>query len=296
MIVSGEKDIIFPSNHLSYKTNRKTMEELTGYLNQITEIVVASIPALAQAIAVLIIGFWVIKRIVTFVQKALDKANFSADISPFLVSILSVALKVMLLFSVAGIVGIDTASFVAVLAAAGFAVGLALQGSLSNFAAGVIILIFRPYKVGDWVEVHDKFGKVEEIQIFNTLIITPGRKTLIIPNGQIIGNIVTNFSAKGNTRIEMKVTMPYEESYPKVRDIILQELKGIPGVLEDPAPEVGILEYESHNIVLAVRPYVNPDDYWGVSFEAYQRIKAAYNRNNIKVAYSEGVELGPIGE
>ena len=272
------------------------MGELSGYLNQLTEIIVASIPKLAQAIAVLIIGFWIIKRLVNFVQKALSKANFSADIAPFLVSILSVALKVMLLFSVAGIIGIDTASFVAVLAAAGFAVGLALQGSLGNFAAGVIILVFRPYKIGDWVEVHDKFGKVEEIQIFNTLIVTPGRKTLIIPNGQIIDNIVTNFSAKGNTRIEMKVTMPYEESYPKVREIILQELKEIPGVLVDPAPEVGILEYESHNIVLAVRPYVNPDDYWDVSFEGYKRIKAAFHRNNIKVAYSEGVELGPIGD
>lgn len=272
------------------------MGDLTQYINQLTEIIVASLPKLAQALAVLVIGFWIIKRIVNIVKKSLEKANFSADITPFLISMLSVAMKVMLLFSAAGIVGIDTASFIAVLAAAGFAVGLALQGSLSNFAAGVIILVFRPYRVGDWVEVHEKFGKVEEIQIFNTIIATPGHKTLIIPNGQIIDNIVTNFSTKGSTRIELTVTMPYEESFPKVRDIILGELKDLPGVLSDPAPEVGILEYDSHNVILAVRPYVNPDDYWEVSFEAYKRVKAAFNRNNVKVAYSEGVELGPIGD
>ena len=184
----------------------------------------------------------------------------------------------------------------AVLAAAGFAVGLALQGSLSNFAAGIIILLFRPYKVEDWIEVEGKFGQVEEIQIFNTIMVTPGRKTLIIPNGQIVDNIVTNFSRKGYIRIELNVTMPYNESFPRVRAVIQKELSAIAKVLKDPVPEVGIEAYDSHNLLLAVRPYVIPDDYWEVTFEAYERIKAAFNREGIKVAYSEGVELGPIGE
>ena len=270
-------------------------EELNSFWDTFQNLVFTYAPSVLKAVAVLVIGFWVIKRLVALVRRSLEAANFSADLRPFILSILDIGLKVLLIFSVAGIVGIETASFVAVLAAAGFAVGLALQGSLGNFAAGVVILVFRPYKVGDWVEVHEKFGKVEEIQIFNTIIVTPGRKTLIIPNGQVIDNIVTNFSAKGYIRMELEVTMPYAESFPKVRDIILKELSSMDNVLKDPEPEVGILEYDSHSITLGVRPYAYPDDYWEVSFEAYEKIKAAFNKNNIKVAYSEGVEMGVIG-
>ncbi len=271
------------------------MEEASLYIDTITNMVIEFAPKVLMAIAALWGGFWVIRRISNMIRIALERANFSADITPFLVSIVSAGLKIMLVLAVAGIVGIETTSFVAVLAAAGFAVGMALQGSLGNFAAGIIILIFRPYKIGDWIEVDGKFGKVEEIQIFSTFMATPGRKKLIIPNGKVVDNIVTNFSSKGNTRIEMEVTMPYAESFPRVKSIILEELKQIPKVLTDPEPEVGILTFDSHNIILAVRPYVLPDDYWEVTFEANQRIKAAFNHHDIKVAYSEGVEMGSIG-
>ena len=272
------------------------MEEITGYGRKVIQMAIEYAPNLLLAIAVIVVGFWIIRRISRFLDAALDRANFSKDIRPFLVSILDIALKIMLLFSVAGIVGIETASFVAVLAAAGFAIGLALQGSLGNFAAGIIVLIFKPYKVDDWIDVQDKFGKVESIQIFNTIIITPGQKTLIIPNGQVVESIVTNYSKKGFIRMELSVTMPYAESYPKVKDIILEQLKSIPKVLQEPAPELGIETYDSHNIILAVRPYVKPDDYWEVTFEAYEKIKHAFYDHNIKVAYSEGVEMGNIGE
>ena len=136
---------------------------------------------------------------------------------------------------------------------------------------------------------------MDEIKIFNTIIITPGQKTRIIPNSKITEGMVTNFSKRGFLRIELAVSMPYDESYPKVRDIILNELKAIPKVLTTPTPEVGIETYDSHNIILAVRPYVEPDDFWEVTFEAYARIKAAFHSNNVRVAYSEGVEMGQIG-
>lgn len=271
-------------------------EDLTSYWDTFMGLIFEYAPSVLKAIAVLVIGFWIIKRVVGLARTTMETANFSPDLQPFLLSLVDIGLKVLLVFSVAGIVGIETASFVAVLAAAGFAIGLALQGSLSNFAAGVIILIFRPYKVDDWVEVSDKFGKVEEIQIFNTLIITPGLKTLIIPNGQIIDNIVTNLSAKGFIRMELEVTMPYAESFPKVKKIILEELNNMPNVLTTPEPEVGIIAYDSHSITLGVRPYAYPDNYWEVTFECYERIKAAFNRHGIQVAYSEGVELGKIGD
>ena len=195
----------------------------------------------------------------------------------------------------AEIVGIETASFVAVLAAAGFAIGLSLQGSLGNFAAGIVILLFRPYRVGEWVEIQGKFGKVVDIQIFNTIVKTPGRKLLIIPNGQVINGIVTNYSQQGFIRMDMTVSMPYNESFPRIKQIILEELLKIDKVLNDPVPEIGIEGFDSHNIMLSVRPYAQPDDYWEVTFESYANIKAAFSRHNVQVAYSEGVEMGKIG-
>ena len=269
--------------------------QINSYIQQFTEMVISYAPKIGLAVLVLIIGIKIINKLAKLATKGMETAGVSANILPFISSLVGISLKVLLIFSVAGIVGIETASFVAVLAAAGFAIGLALQGSLGNFAAGIIILIFKPYKVDDWIEVDEKFGKVEEIQIFNTLIVTPGLKTLIIPNGQIIENIVTNYSKKGFIRIELNVTMPYSESFPKVKEIIMAELKAIPKVLNDPEPEVGIEVYDSHNIVVGVRPYVRPDDFWEVTFDAYERIKAAFHENGIRVAYSEGVEMGEIG-
>ncbi len=271
------------------------LEPVNSYLSTLAEMIIQYAPKLLLAGLVLFIGWQIIHRLASLTEKSMQRAKVSDNIRPFLSSLLSVSLKVLLIFSAASIIGIETSSFLAVLAAAGFAVGLALQGSLSNFASGILVLLFRPYKVGDWIEVEERFGKVEEIQIFNTIIITPGQKTLIIPNSKITEGMVTNFSKKGHIRIELAVSMPYDESFPKVRDIIMKELNSIPKVLDTPAPEVGIETYDSHNIVLAVRPYVLPDDYWEVTFEAYSRIKAAFHANNIRVAYSEGVEMGQIG-
>lgn len=270
--------------------------QIEKWTNYAVELAINYGPKLLMAILLLVIGLKVINRLQRWSAQALRLANINESLVPFLSSVVGVGLKIVLFLAIAGIVGIDTASFVAILAAASFAVGLALQGSLSNFAAGILILIFRPYKIGDWIEVDDKFGKVEEIQIFNTIIITPGNKTLIIPNGQVVDNIVTNFSEKGSVRLELAVTMPYGEDFPKVKQVILEVLQSTPGVLQDPAPDVGIETFDSHSIILTVRPYVNPDDYWPVTFEVNQRIKTAFHANKVQVAYSEGIELGPIGQ
>ncbi len=271
------------------------MDQITAFAERAMTMLVEYLPDLILAALVLWVGFKVANRLAKGLEAGMRKAGISANLTPFLSSLARIALKVLIVFSAAGLIGVELASFLAVLAAAGFAVGLALQGSLSNFAAGIIILLFKPYKVGDWIELDEKFGKVEEIQIFNTLMVTPGRKTLIIPNAQVVDNIVTNYSRKGYIRIELNVTMPYSESFPRVEAVIRQELQKIEKVLEDPPPEVGIEQYDSHSIVLAVRPFVLPDDYWEVTFETYRRIKAAFHENQIHVAYSEGVEMGAIG-
>lgn len=270
--------------------------DVQKYWESFIDAVVFYGPRLLVAFIVLWIGFKLINRGTRFVSKSLQKMSFSETLISFGKSMLSIVLKALLLIILAGYLGMDLTVFVTVLATAGLAVGLALQGSLSNFAAGIIILIFKPYKVGDWIEVDEKFGKVEEIQILNTNIVTPGSKTLIIPNGAVVEGIVTNYSKKGYIRLELQVTMPYEESFPRVRQIIQEAIAPIEKVMKDPEPEIGIETYDSHNILLAVRPYVDPDDYWEVTFEVYQNIKRAFSENNIKVAYSEGVEIGKIGD
>lgn len=264
-------------------------------MNTAGELILTYVPKLVLALLLLVVGLRIINRITDLAIGYVKRRNVAPTITPFVGSVVGIGLKVLLVFSVAGIIGIDTGAFVAVLAAAGFAIGLALQGSLANFAAGLIILLFRPYRIGEWIDVQDKFGKVEEIQIFNTIIVTPGQKTLIIPNGEITQNIVTNFSRKGHIRLELSVLIAYEANFPAIREIILRSLDNDPLVLADPAPQVGIESFDTHNIIVTVRPFVHPDDYWEATFDVYARIKAAFAENNIKMAYSEGVELGPIG-
>ncbi len=272
------------------------MTTLEEYGIAFMETIISHVPTLLLAIVVLIIGLRLINLGTRLAAKAMERNNVSEDIRPFLTSMLSISLKILLLFSVANIVGIQTTSFVAVLAAAGFAVGMALQGSLSNFAAGVMIIIFRPYRTGDLIQVEGEMGHVLEVQIFNTIMSTLDNRTVIVPNSMAISGIITNLTVRENLRIDMEVTMPYEEDFEKVETIILEAIKDIPGVLEDPAPFVGIHKFDSHNVVLAVRPYAASEDYWKVYYEAHRRIKKAMSENNIQVAYSEGIELGKIGK
>ena len=271
-------------------------EKIQEYLNALLDWAVVFVPKLLMAIAVLVIGFWVIRKINHFINLSLEKSKVAPEISGFLSSILEIVMKFIIILFAAGMIGFEVSSLLGILAAAGFAIGLALQGFMGNFASGITIVFFKPYKVGDWVEIADKFGKVESIQIFNTTITTPGSKTLIIPNGKVTDEVITNFSTKGKIRLELNVTIPYEESFPRVKPIIMDALKKVPLVIQEPMPEVGIESYDSHNIILAVRPFISPDDYWDATFTCHEAIKKAFNAHGIKVAYSEGVELGPIGE
>lgn len=277
------------------------MEELsTGklnqYLEQLMDWAVIFVPKMLLAAIVLFIGLWIARKIGNLIKVAISKANVSTEVTSFLGSIIDIALKFAVFLLAASIVGFEVSSLLALVAAIGFAVGMALQGFLGNFASGITIVFLKPYKVGDWVEIDEKFGKVESVEIFNTTIVTPNEKTLIVPNGNVTENTITNYSSKGRIRLDLKVTMPYEEDYSKVEGIIRDSLKSVEGVLADPQPIVGIESYDSHNIILAVRPYIHPDNYWSVTYSSYAAIKKAYSMYDIKVAYSEGVELGPIGK
>lgn len=266
------------------------------YINQAIDAVVLFAPSLLTAIVVYYVGSWLIKKLSKLLTFALEKASVDKDAVPFLSSFVTSLMKIMLILAVVGILGIKMTALFGILAAMSFAVGMSLQGSLGNFAAGILILFFKPYRIGDWVEVEGAFGKIEEIKIFSTIVITPGNKTLIIPNGKVVEGIITNYSDKGYIRVDLEVAMPYAESFPKVKKIIIDAVQEVPGVLQTPAPDVGIDTFDSHNIVLSVRPYAEPDNFWDVKFECNKRIKAALSAHHVKMAYSEGVELGDIGE
>ena len=274
----------------------KNVDKATKYFNKAIDSIVTYLPSAIGAILVLWIGFKVINKIMSFVEKLLEKSSLSETIRPFILSVLGIILKVAVILAAAGIAGVDLSIFATIIGASVLAIGLSLQGSLGNLASGLLVLSIKPYKVNDWIEINEKFGKVTEIGIFNTTVVTPGNKTLIIPNSMMTSDVITNHSKRGVIRLEIDVTMPYAESFPRVKKIIEEAISTIPNILDSPKPEIGIEGYDSHSVQVAVRPYVNPDDFWEVTFACYENIKKAFSDNNIQVAYSEGVELGSIGQ
>jgi len=168
---------------------------------------------------------------------------------------------------------------------AGLAIGMALQGTLGHFAAGVMVLIFKPYRVGDLVDLQGQLGHVDEIQVFNTVLTSLDNKKIIVPNGIATSGIMTNLSTNEYLRVDLNAAMPYEEDFDKVRGIIMEALKATPKVMSDPAPVVEIEKFNEHNVLLCVRPYSTTEDYWDVYFGAYKNVKAALGKHGIKVAY-----------
>jgi len=189
------------------------------------------------------IGFKVNQKTVEFVRKVFERAGFSETLRPFLSSTVDVILKGTVLFSIAIVLGADLTGLFAILSAEAFAIGVALQGSLGNFASGILILTLKPYKVRDWIQVMDKFGKVAKIGIFSSDVLSPRNKILIIPN-----SMVRNYTENGMIRLELDITMPYEERFLKVQKILFEALGKVPNILEDALPEVGILSFDSHNV------------------------------------------------
>ena len=241
-------------------------------------------PKLVAAIAVLIIGFWIVKIISKAIGKSLEKSGIDGDLIPFLKSLVSVLLKVLVVISAAGVVGIEITAFAALLAGAGLAIGAAMSGTLSHFAAGVMVLIFKPYRVGDLVDIQGTVGHVSEIQVFNTVINTLDNKKVIMPNGIATSGIMTNLTANGKLRVDLNVAMPYEEDFDKVKGIIQGALANVTEKLAD-EPTIEIEKFDENNVLLAVRPYATDETYWDVYFKSYKEIKKAFGEAGIEVAY-----------
>ncbi len=258
--------------------------DIMSSIQGMTDALVAWAPQVIAAILVLIIGFWIVGWITKMVGKSMDKAGLDQDLQPFLKSLISVLLKVLVVITAAGVVGVEVTAFAALLAGAGLAIGMALQGTLGHFAAGVMVLIFKPYRVKDLVDIQGQLGHVDEIQVFNTIITTLDNKKVIIPNGVATSGIMTNLSSYDKLRVDLNVAMPYEEDFDKVQGIILGALDKVANKLPD-APTVEIEKFDEHNVLLAVRPYATPGNYWDVYFQSYREIKKAFGAAGIDVAY-----------
>ena len=239
-------------------------------------------PKLVAAIIVFVIGLWLTGWMARLAKKAMMRKGIDVSLQSFLSSLIGVSLKVMLLITVAGMLGIQTTSFVAILGAMGLAVGLALQGSLSNFAGGVLTLVFKPYKVGDLIESQGQTGWVKEIQIFNTILTTAENKTVILPNGAVSNNTIINHSKEGSIRVDIAIAVSPKMDITKVKNIINQIFEDEPLVLKTPQATANILKMADGMVTLAVRPYATPETYWDVYFILQEKIKIAFEQNDIE--------------
>jgi len=239
------------------------------------------------AIVILIIGRIVAKYIKKLVKKACTKANLEPTLISFLGNLVYISLLVFVIIAALAQIGFQTASFIAVIGAAGLAVGLALSGTLSNFAAGVLMMIFKPFKIGDFVEIAGTKGTITEIQIFNTIMNSPDNIKIIVPNSQAIGGCIKNYSANGTRRVDLTVGVSYGDDLGKAKQVIEAVLKADERVLAEPAITVAVVEMADSSVNFVVRPWVKSADYWGVYFDLTEKIKIALDDNNITIPFPQ---------
>jgi len=241
----------------------------------------------ATAIAIFFVGKWLVGFAIGLTRKSMEVRSLDPTIISFLCNLLRAVLLVLVIVMAAGQLGIEITSIIAVLGAATLAVGLALQASLANFAAGVMLIVFRHCRVGDFIEAAGIMGIVEEINIFDTKLRTPDNKGIIVPNGQILGGPITNFSANDTRRLDLVVGVSYEDDVRRVKEVLTNVVTSDPAVLEEPAPVVGILEMADSSINFCVRPWVKSADYWDAYFRIHEAIKLRFDEEGISIPYPQ---------
>lgn len=262
--------------------------DFQSIIDKLYDLGVTYVPRLALAILTLVIGFWIIGRLIGLARKVMEKRDVDPTLRPFLSSIFGVLLKVMLLISVAGMVGIETTSFIAVLGAAGLAVGLALQGSLGNFAGGVLLLIFRPFKVGDFIETQGHSGVVNQILIFNTILKTPDNKTIILANGPVAGGSIVNYSTEEKRRVDFTFGIGYSDDIDKAKAALMKIIEADSRIINDPAePFVAVKELADSSVNFVVRVWCNSGDYWGIFFNMQESVKKTFDAESISIPFPQ---------
>jgi len=261
--------------------------DFSKYWDMFVNMAVVYVPKFLLALIVLLVGLRIIAMIIKLVRKGMEKRKTDATLRPFLVSILSWVLKAMLIISVIQMIGVETTSFIAVLGAAGLAVGLAFQGTLANFAGGALLLVFKPYKVGDLIEAQGQLGVVKEIQIFTTILLNPQNKTIILPNGAVSNGDITNYTTEGKIRVDLTVGISYNSDIKKAKNILMDVMTGDENVLSDPSPFVGVSELADSSINLAVRPWAKPENYWDVYFNTLESCKNALDKGGVSIPFPQ---------
>ncbi|WP_299522824.1 mechanosensitive ion channel domain-containing protein [Winogradskyella sp.] len=258
-------------------------------------LIVEFAPKLLAAILIWIVGSWIIKLLLKGIKKVLNKGGYDESLKKFLVNLTNWTLKVVLVVVVLGTVGVETTSFAAILAAAGLAIGLALQGSLGNFAGGVLIMIFKPFKIGDLIEAQGELGVVKEIEIFTTKLTGLTNKEIIIPNGALSNGNIINYTSEGTRRVDLVYGVSYDSDIKQTKEVMIDVLTSHPKVLKDPAPAVTVLELADSSVNFAVRPWCNVDDYWDVYFDVTENMKIALDAAGIEIPYPHQVEIHKQG-
>lgn len=253
-------------------------------------------PSVIGALLVFIIGRFVAKVMTGLLRKVLNKRNVDATLTGFLCSLTYGLLLTVVIISAIGRLGVNTTSFVAILGAATLALGFALQGTLGNFASGVMLILFRPFKTGDFVETAGGTGIVEEIGIFATKMRTGDNKEIIIPNGAITGSTITNVSAKPTRRVDMVFGIGYGDDIKQAKEVLEGLLAADERILKDPAWTIGVSELADSSVNIVCRPWVNSGDYWGVHFDMHERVKIAFDENGISIPFpQQDVHMHEVG-
>jgi len=257
------------------------------YVDTLINLFVVWGPKLGGALLALVIGLWLAKMIAGGLSRRMEKNEVDPSLRPFLTSLVSTLLKVLVLISVLGMVGIEMTSFIALLGAAGLAIGMALSGTLQNFAGGVMILIFKPFKVGDVIEAQGYTGCVNAIQIFNTILKTPDNKTVIIPNGGLSTSSMVNYSTEATRRVDWTFGIAYGDDIDKAKEVLTELLMSNENVLKDPAPFVELGELADSSVNFTVRAWVNAADYWAVHFYMLDKVYRKFAEEGLSIPFPQ---------
>ncbi len=263
------------------------MFDLTQITNKFTEQGISYMPKIAGALITLVLGWIIIKILISLFAKSMRTKHVDDTLEHFLVSLVGIILKALLIITVISMFGVQMTSFIAIVGAAGLAIGLALQGSLGNFAGGVLILLFKPFKIGDVIEAQGHKGKVSQIQIFNTILKTPDNRTIIIPNGGLSNGSLVNFSTEPERRVDFVFGIGYGDDIKKSRDVIEAIIVDDKRILEEPDYQVLVGELADNSVNFTVRVWVKAEDYWDVFFDMQEKVKLNFDKHGISIPYPQ---------
>ena len=260
---------------------------LDVFLTKMIDLGISVSSKILLAIVVFIVGRWIVRRLNKLLAKILEKRHVEASLSTFVKSLVNITLTLLLIIVVIGVLGIETSSFIALFASAGVAIGMALSGTLQNFAGGVMILLFKPFKVGDTIEAQGQSGTVREIQIFNTILATPDNKIIIIPNGGLSTGLMKNYSREATRRVDWEFGIAYGDDYTKAKAVIARLLDADGRVLKDPAYFIALTSLGESSVNIVVRAWVNAGDYWGVYFDMNEKVYKTFAEENLNIPFPQ---------